>query len=196
TPKPGGFYPKRAKRIEIFQRSKIFDLLYRWRCRHSKTSFKCVNPVRNYDGDTITVNIDRVHPIIGDEISIRVIGIDTAEIRTSDQCEKDMAYKAKDFVEKEIMGARRINLNKISRDKYFRIAADVIIDGVSLSKKLIDEALKRVNHQLSTIEKVKNYIIVDEEFTVENEMMTPSMKIKRYKVLEKYEDALRALYTI
>ena len=64
------------------------------------------------------------------------------------------------------------------------------------SKKIIDEALKRVNHQLSAIEKVKNYIIVDEEFTVENEMMTPSMKIKRYKVLEKYEDALRALYTI
>ena len=64
------------------------------------------------------------------------------------------------------------------------------------SKKIIDEALKRVNHQLSAIEKVKNYIIVDEEFTVENEMMTPSMKIKRYKVLEKYEGDLRALYSI
>ena len=63
------------------------------------------------------------------------------------------------------------------------------------SKKIIDEVLKRVNHQLSAIEKVKNYIIVDEEFTVENEMMTPSMKIKRYKVLEKYEEALRALYS-
>ena len=63
------------------------------------------------------------------------------------------------------------------------------------SKKIIDEALKRVNHQLSAIEKIKNYIIVDEEFTIENEMMTPSMKIKRYKVLEKYEEALRALYS-
>lgn len=63
------------------------------------------------------------------------------------------------------------------------------------SKRIIDEALKRVNNQLSAIEKVKNYIIVDEEFTVENEMMTPSMKIKRYKVLEKYEEALRALYS-
>ena len=63
------------------------------------------------------------------------------------------------------------------------------------SKKIIDEALKRVNNQLSAIEKVKNYIIIDEEFTVENEMMTPSMKIKRYKVLEKYEEALRALYS-
>ena len=69
------------------------------------------------------------------------------------------------------------------------------INEMEPSKKIIDEALKRVNDQLSTIEKVKNYIIVDEEFTVENEMMTPSMKIKRYKVLEKYEEALRALYS-
>ena len=69
------------------------------------------------------------------------------------------------------------------------------INDMEPSKKIIDEALKRVNNQLSTIEKVKNYIIVDEEFTVENEMMTPSMKIKRYKVLEKYEEALRALYS-
>ena len=69
------------------------------------------------------------------------------------------------------------------------------INEMEPSKKIIDEALKRVNDQLSTIEKVKNYIIVDEEFTIENEMMTPSMKIKRYKVLEKYEEALRALYT-
>ena len=69
------------------------------------------------------------------------------------------------------------------------------VDETQPTKKIIDDALKRVNHQLSAIEKVKNYIIVDEEFTIENEMMTPSMKIKRYKVLEKYEKELRALYT-
>ena len=70
-----------------------------------------------------------------------------------------------------------------------------IVNGIQPAKKIIDEALKRVNHQLSTVEKVKNYIIVDKEFTVENGMMTPSMKIKRYKVLEKYEEDLRALYS-
>ena len=82
-------------------------------------------------------------------------------------------------------------------EKY--LVAIIVIDSrfvneMQPSKKIIDEALKRVNHKLSAIEKVKNYIIVDEEFTIENEMMTPSMKIKRYKVLEKYEEALRALY--
>ncbi len=69
------------------------------------------------------------------------------------------------------------------------------IDKTQSAKIIIDDALIRVNHQLSAIEKVKNYIIVDEEFTIENEMMTPSMKVKRYKVLEKYESNLRLLYS-
>ena len=69
------------------------------------------------------------------------------------------------------------------------------LDATKTKKSIVDSVLERVNRQLSTIEKIKNYIIVDEEFTIENEMMTPSMKIKRYKVLEKYEEALRALYS-
>ena len=69
------------------------------------------------------------------------------------------------------------------------------VDEIQPIKNVIDGALKRVNHQLSAIEKVKNYIIADEGFTIENEMMTPSMKIRRYKVLEKYEGDLRVLYS-
>ena len=37
--------------------------------------------LRNYDGDTITFNLPGLHPIIGEEISIRVNGIDTPEIK-------------------------------------------------------------------------------------------------------------------
>ena len=110
-------------------------------CEHTENRFKCVEPVRNYDGDTITVNIPNVHPLLGDEISVRVMGIDTAEIRTSDDCEKEMAIAAKLFVENEIMNARRIHLYNIERDKYFRIGADVIVDGFSLADKLLEQNL-------------------------------------------------------
>ena len=37
--------------------------------------------VRNYDGDTITLTLPSLHPIIGEKISIRVNGIDTLEIK-------------------------------------------------------------------------------------------------------------------
>jgi endonuclease YncB( thermonuclease family) len=47
----------------------------------STSSFSGVEYVRNYDGDTMTVNIPGVHPLFGNEIGIRVRGIDTLEIR-------------------------------------------------------------------------------------------------------------------
>ena len=131
---------KRPERL-VLGKFKFKDLFKRFRCRHTSSKFKCVEPVRNYDGDTITVNIPNVHKLFGEEISVRLLGIDTAEIRTSDDCEKDMAERAKLFVETELASARVIHLYNIERDKYFRIGADVILDGNSLSDKLIEENL-------------------------------------------------------
>jgi len=37
-------------------------------------------------------------------------------------------------------------------------------------------------------------VLIDEEFTIENEMMTPSMKVRRFKVIERYKKELDALY--
>ena len=50
-------------------------------CVHTETTLKCVRYVRNYDGDTITFDIDGLHSIVGKNISVRVLGIDTPEIR-------------------------------------------------------------------------------------------------------------------
>jgi len=64
---------------------------------YASENFYDVEYVRNYDGDTITVNINDVHPLLGDNINIRVRGIDTPEIRGKCQYEKDLAYEAKYF---------------------------------------------------------------------------------------------------
>ena len=61
-------------------------------------------------------------------------------------------------------------------------------------KKIIKEALNRVNKSLSVIEQVRKFILIDYEFTIENEMMTPSMKVRRFKVKEKYKEKLENLY--
>ena len=50
-------------------------------CKHDDTTFRCVEYVRNYDGDTITVNIPNTPPIIGIKMPIRISGIDTPEIK-------------------------------------------------------------------------------------------------------------------
>ena len=58
----------------------------------------------------------------------------------------------------------------------------------------ISAAVDRVNADLSVIERVRRFIIINEPFTIENEMMTPSMKIRRHIIKERYGEALEALY--
>ena len=67
-------------------------------------------------------------------------------------------------------------------------------DNKEKTKAIIDTSIEKVNGSLSAIEKIKNYVLIDEEFTIDNEMMTPSMKVRRFKVIEKYEKELDSLY--
>ncbi|MHA6318577.1 AMP-dependent synthetase/ligase [Altererythrobacter sp. CAU 1778] len=61
-------------------------------------------------------------------------------------------------------------------------------------KAAIRAAVDRVNADLSVIEKVRQIAFADEPFTIENEEMTPSMKIRRHKIRERYQAKLDGLY--
>ncbi|MBT0668902.1 long-chain fatty acid--CoA ligase [Novosphingobium profundi] len=56
------------------------------------------------------------------------------------------------------------------------------------------EAIDRVNRELSVIEKVRQFAFADEPFAIENEEMTPSLKIRRHKLKERYGERLDRLY--
>lgn len=58
----------------------------------------------------------------------------------------------------------------------------------------LDEAVSRVNRRLSTIEKVRRFIVAREPFSVDNEQMTPTMKIRRHVISRLYGDEIAALY--
>ncbi len=60
--------------------------------------------------------------------------------------------------------------------------------------KALGAAVDRVNAELSVIEKVRRFIIADEPFTVENQQLTPSIKIRRHVIKEVYGERLDALY--
>jgi long-chain acyl-CoA synthetase len=61
-------------------------------------------------------------------------------------------------------------------------------------QKAIGVAVDRVNAQLSVIEKVRRFLIADAPFSIENEQMTPSLKVRRHVVRAAYGDRLDALY--
>ena len=92
-----------------------------------------------YDGDTFRVDIDSLPPIVGKNIAIRLNGVDTPEIRGKCEYEKDLAIKARDFVRNKLANAKEIKLNNLQRGKYFRVVANVMVDGVSLEQELLDK---------------------------------------------------------
>ena len=115
---------------------------YGWKsCEHDENNLRCVKYVKNYDADTVTFNIPKVHSLLGKKINIRVSGVDTPEIRTKNKYEKEKAQNAKKLVADLFKHTKRIDLENIKRGKYFRIVADVIIDGKSLTHYLIKNDL-------------------------------------------------------
>ena len=94
-----------------------------------------------YDGDTFRVDIDSLPPIVGKNIPIRLNGVDTPEIRGKCKYEKDLALEARDFVRNKLANAKEIKLTKLQRGKYFRVVADVYVDGVSLEQELLENKL-------------------------------------------------------
>ncbi|MCJ2182247.1 AMP-dependent synthetase/ligase [Novosphingobium sp. 1949] len=56
------------------------------------------------------------------------------------------------------------------------------------------DAIDRVNRELSVIEKVRQFTLADEPFAIDNEELTPSLKIRRHKLKERYGLRLDALY--
>ncbi len=61
-------------------------------------------------------------------------------------------------------------------------------------KNAVRAALDRTNKDLSVVEKVKNFAFSDEAFSIENEEMTPSMKIRRHKIRDRYQERIDGMY--
>lgn len=55
-------------------------------------------------------------------------------------------------------------------------------------------AVDRVNIDLSVTERVRQFIIADEPFSIENQMLTPSIKIRRHIIRQAYQERLNTLY--
>ncbi len=90
-----------------------------------------------YDADTFRVNIKGWPDIVGKHMSVRVLGIDAPEIRGKCKAEKVAARLAKQFTVEALRNGSFIELKNIKRGKYFRLLADVYIDGQNLAEALI-----------------------------------------------------------
>ena len=55
------------------------------------------------------------------------------------------------------------------------------------TEEQIQQEVDKINKNLSKIEKIKKFFIIKDQFTIENNMMTPTLKLKRYKITKNYK---------
>ena len=73
------------------------------------------------------------------------------------------------------------------------VARETAVDHPAL-RAALQAAVDRTNKDLSVIERVRRFILADEAFTIENEQLTPSLKIRRHILRQVYGERLDALY--
>tara|TARA_Y100001970_G_scaffold252377_1_gene326142 strand:- start:217 stop:1917 length:1701 start_codon:yes stop_codon:yes gene_type:complete len=67
-------------------------------------------------------------------------------------------------------------------------------DSKTLENDKIFNEIEKINKSLTKIEKIKKYFVINEQFTIENGLMTPTLKLKRYKIIQKYKNQFEKLY--
>jgi long-chain acyl-CoA synthetase len=70
----------------------------------------------------------------------------------------------------------------------------IIVCEKETNKEKIKFIVEKINNNLSVIEKIKKFILINEEFTINNGMLTPTLKLKRKEIIKFYKQQLENLY--
>jgi len=78
-------------------------------------------------------------------------------------------------------------------DKKNYLVAIIICDK-EINKEKIKPVIENINNNLTVIEKIKNFILIHDEFTIDNGMLTPTLKLKRKVIMKNYLKQIENLY--
>tara|TARA_B100001057_G_scaffold307175_1_gene307284 strand:+ start:4685 stop:6361 length:1677 start_codon:yes stop_codon:yes gene_type:complete len=70
----------------------------------------------------------------------------------------------------------------------------LIVSEKEISNDKIKLIIENINESLNLIEKIKKFVLIDEEFTIENGMLTPTLKLKRKEIIKNYKQQIDNLY--
>tara|TARA_B100001540_G_scaffold272326_1_gene256572 strand:- start:211 stop:1911 length:1701 start_codon:yes stop_codon:yes gene_type:complete len=79
-------------------------------------------------------------------------------------------------------------------NKPYLVAIIILNKDFQNRKENLDKEIENINKHLTKVEKIKKYFTIEENFTIENGMMTPTLKLKRFKIINKYKKELENLY--
>ncbi len=99
-------------------------------------------------------------------------------------------------IENELVNLEFVDQAVVYGDnKPYLVALLVLNDEfVNITNEEINNAINNLNNNLSKIENIKKFFLIKEKFSIENGMLTPTLKLKRYKIINKYKINFENLY--
>ncbi len=99
-------------------------------------------------------------------------------------------------IENELVNLEFIDQAVVYGDnKPYLVALLVLNDEfTNITNEEINNAINNLNNNLSKIENIKKFFLINEKFSIENGMLTPTLKLKRYKIINKYKSNFENLY--
>ena len=99
-------------------------------------------------------------------------------------------------IENELSNSSFIDQSIIYGDnKPYLVALLVLSDEhLNATQEELEKEIDKVNLNLSKIENIKKFFVIKEKFSIENGMLTPTLKLKRYKIVQKYKNEFEKLY--
>jgi len=79
-------------------------------------------------------------------------------------------------------------------NKPYLVALLVLNSEIDINEKKLNDEIEKINKNLTKIEKIKKFFVIKEKFSIENGMMTPTLKLKRYKIINIYKNNFEELY--
>ena len=98
-------------------------------------------------------------------------------------------------IENQLSNSPAIDQSMVYGDgKNYLVAIIVPAKDFKGQKEKISEIIHEVNKNLTLVEKIKKFHLINEDFSIENGLLTPTMKVKRNKVVAKYKNILENFY--
>ena len=98
-------------------------------------------------------------------------------------------------IENQLINSEAIDQCMVYGDgKNYLIALIVPNKDFKEQNEKINEIVDEINKNLTLVEKIKKFHLIEENFSIENGLLTPTMKVKRNKVIAKYKNILESFY--
>ncbi len=99
-------------------------------------------------------------------------------------------------IENELSNSNLIDQSIVYGDNKPYLVALLVLseENLNITHDQIEKEINKVNQNLSKIEHIKKFFTINEKFSIENGMLTPTLKLKRYKIIQKYKNQLEKLY--